>query len=335
MSVNKLRPLLPQLMRCPRNHGHAQFGPAFQSSARHTSSRRPGLMVESCGMSSMARPLPEMATVDIPSAGKTGDAHTIPANPGDDGAAKATVERKVAILWDLDNKRPTALPEDVAESIRSLANGWGKVIEYSAMANHHAFVGLPPAAMTIKRDWERLLAAEREGEYTPAVPCVCPLCGNKFATNVKLQKHYKQLHHRERRKKLAMLDAFKGKKKEKLVKKLEKRNKAHTEIMAPEREHKLFGSLVRAGVSVRVVTGAPQAADRALEYRFSQVKKNSGLTLIIISDDSDFCNMARKAKRHGAYVIVIGENPDGKLAELADEWLSWETLNNNAWIGPL
>ncbi|KAI1489217.1 hypothetical protein F5X96DRAFT_26808 [Biscogniauxia mediterranea] len=332
ISVDKLRPLLPQLMRRLHNHGHAKFRSTFQSSARHTSGRRLGLMINSCGMSSIARPLKEMTTADISSAGKTGESHLVLATSGDDEAEKVTTERKVAILWDLDNKQPLALPEDVAQSIRTLADGRGKIIEYSAMANVNAFVGLPPAAMTLKQDRARLLAAEKRGEYTPAEPCVCPLCGNKFATNVKLKKHYERLHERELRKRLVMSNHFKGKKKERLVKKLEKRHKAHTEIMAPEREHKVYRSLKRAGVLVRIVAKTSQAADNALRHRYTNLKKNSDLTLILISDDSDFYKMAQNAKKHGVHVIVIGENPNGKLAKIADEWISWENFNDNAWI---
>ncbi|KAI1500676.1 hypothetical protein F5X99DRAFT_232733 [Biscogniauxia marginata] len=331
MSADRLRPLLPQLVRYLRNHGHAK-------SARHTSGHRPGLMPEFRGMSSIARPLEEMTA---------GDSQAVPTTPAVKApavkapavkapavkapAAKATAERKVAILWDLDNKKPWALPEDTATSIRSLAVRRGTIVEYSAMANFHAFIGLPLAARELKKDWEKLLAAEERGEYKSAEPLRCPICGSKFATNIKLKKHYESIHERERRKKLTHLSTMKGKKIVKMVKKLEKRNRVHTLIKAPEREHKLYRSLKRAGVLVRIVAKAPQAADKALNSRFAYVKKSSALTLIIISDDSDFSKMAQNAKKkHGVHVIVINDLPGGKLAKVADEWLSWKALNDNA-----
>ncbi|KAI2466170.1 hypothetical protein F4781DRAFT_434636 [Annulohypoxylon bovei var. microspora] len=286
-------------------------------------------------MSSMAQSPGKVAATNVSSMEKAEDSHAEPTTPVDDGAVEATDKRTVAILWDLDNKQPIALPENLAITIRSLASRRGKIIEYSAMANFFANLRLPPAAIELRKQRKRLAVAEARGEYKPAEPYKCPVCGKKSATKVKLNKHYKQLHGRELRKNQNRLASLKGKKREKWLKKngsnLQKRIEAHADVFSPEAKHKVFKSLTRAGVLVRVVKKTPQAADTALLNRWGVVAKNSNLTLVLISDDSDFCKMAQMAKtRHGVYVIVVSERSEGKLARVADEWWSWETLNNDA-----
>ncbi|XDG08786.1 hypothetical protein ABKA04_008401 [Annulohypoxylon sp. FPYF3050] len=72
------------------------------------------------------------------------------------------------------------------------------------------------------------------------------------------------------------------------------------------------------------------AADTALKQRYAKFARESGLTLIIISDDRDFRTMARKAKKqYGTHVIVVGER-EGKLAGVADEWWSWDHVHSAA-----
>ncbi|KAI8964252.1 hypothetical protein F5Y11DRAFT_316453 [Daldinia sp. FL1419] len=254
------------------------------------------------------------------------------ATPREDEGIKTTDEKKVAILWDLDNKPPFAIPEDVAMSVRRFAMERGTIVEYSAMANFHAFKGLPPAARRLKEERLALMAAESRGEYIPAEPYRCPVCGRKCPTTKKLEKHYEELHARELSKRKNHLKVLKGKKREKWLKNrgddLHKRNEAHRSITAPETEHAVFRSLKRAGVLVRKVKETPQAADQALSDRWARVTKDSNLTLILISDDSDFCNMVRRAKsRYGVHVIVVNNSPHGKLAKDADERVSWETFN--------
>ncbi|KAI0012827.1 hypothetical protein F4779DRAFT_567022 [Xylariaceae sp. FL0662B] len=320
MSAHRLRTFPLLLARPLRNHTHTTFRP------------RPALKLQSCGISGTTPSLAELTTVHTPSTGNTPDSNIVPTIPADDGAAKARADRKVAILWDLDNKTPVALPEDLAMSIRHLAEKRGEIVEYSAMANYRAFVGLPAAARDLKKERESLRALEKHGNYKPAELYRCPVCGGKFQTDAKLQKHYEQLHERERSKKLARLRSLKGKKRRKWLtnngENLSLRNIAHETIKFPENKHKVFRSLKRAGVLVRIVTTASQAADNALRHRFGLVPKNSELTLIVISDDSDFFNMIMRAKsKYGVHAIVIGSHPHGKLARAADEWLSWRTLN--------
>ncbi|XDG04466.1 hypothetical protein ABKA04_004081 [Annulohypoxylon sp. FPYF3050] len=286
-------------------------------------------------MSSMVQSPSKVAATDVSSMGKAEDFHAEPTTLVDDGEVEATDDKKVAILWDLDNKKPIALPEDLAITIRSLASKRGKIIEYSAMANFFANVRLPPAALELREQRRMLMAAEERGEYKPAELYRCPVCGRKCATEAKLNKHYKQLHERELRKKQNKLASLKGKKREKWLNKqgpdLRKRKEAHTEIVAPESKHKVFRSLKRAGVLVRMVKKTSQAADAALMTQWGKVTKNSNLTLVLISDDSDFCKMVQRAKTtHGVHVIVVSERSEGKLAKVADEWWSWDILNNDA-----
>ncbi|KAI1099157.1 hypothetical protein F4804DRAFT_322659 [Jackrogersella minutella] len=334
MLVIRLRPLLPRLITHFPHHGHAKFRSAFQSSARHASRHRQGLMLGSRYMSTTAQSPGAMGTGDISSARETekpGDSQAVTTTPGDEEATVTTANRNVAILWDLDNKKPLALPEDVANEIRSLASERGKIIEYSAIANRHAFAGLPIAAQELQNERKRMLKAEQQGKYKPAEPCVCPMCGRKCDTHYKLKKHYKQLHENERRKKLIRLDMLKGKKKEKFRETLKKRNIVHAMIHTPERSHKVWTSLMRVGVDVQEVKKVAQAADRALMSRFSLLKKDSDLTLVVISDDSDFCAIVKKAKNEGVHVIVISDYENGKMAKAANEWFSWASINDRTW----
>ncbi|KAI5920001.1 hypothetical protein F4810DRAFT_713877 [Camillea tinctor] len=269
--------------------------------------------------------------------GKTGEtgSSAVATTQEADGAAKKPTEKKVAILWDLDNKTPIALPEDIAVLIRTLAAKRGKIVEYSAIANVNAFIGLPPAAKEIKESRKELLKAERQGLYKPKEPLRCPICNQKAETHLKLEKHYNMLHKRELHKKIVRLNMLKGKRRERYLKSnkksLEKRHRAHEMIVVPERRHKVFKSLKRAGVLVKIVKQKPQMADKALQQRFAYIKKDSELTLIVISDDSDFCKMVERAKRnYGIRVIIISEHATKRLARTGDEWWSWEALNARA-----
>ncbi|KAI1212058.1 uncharacterized protein F4807DRAFT_386809 [Annulohypoxylon truncatum] len=338
MLTSKLRPLLPRLIRHLRNHELAQFQSTYQSPARPALGHRAYLKLEGCTMSTIAQPPEETVGTDTSSVGKTEDSPAVPTASGGDSEAKATNDKTVAILWDLDNKQPYALPENVAAAIRALASERGKIIEFSAMANYHAFIRLSPAAKELRAERNRIAAAEERGEIKRTEPYRCPYCGNKFKTIKKMEKHYKMLHERERKKKLTRLNMLKGKKREKWLakngKNLMRRNEAHIEVKAPEKKHKLYRSLNRAGVRVRVVSKASQAADNELKGRFGLLQKHNNLTnltLIVISDDSDFCKMVKRARtKHGIHVIVISERPTLKLAKEANEWLSWDTLNENA-----
>ncbi|KAI1457493.1 hypothetical protein F4805DRAFT_171229 [Annulohypoxylon moriforme] len=335
MSASRLRPLLLRLTRHLHNHEYGKFQPACLSHARPTLGHRPCFRLVIRTTSSIAQSPEKAVATDISSVEKTEDSQTTPTTPGEDEAAEVTEKKRVVILWDLDNKQPIALPEHVALAIRSLAAKRGEIVEYSAMANFHTFMGLPPAAKELKRKRQELLSAERRGEYKPPEPYRCPMCGKRCATQKKLQRHYKLLHERERAKKLAKLSSLKGKKRKKWLAlrgaELKKRSDAHYAIKSPQSEHKVFRSLKRAGVLVRMVSRVSQAADVALHKRFAQVKKGSDLILILISDDYGFRNMVERArKKHGVYSIIIGESPDSRLAKVPDEWLSWNTINETA-----
>ncbi|KAI1095541.1 hypothetical protein F5B19DRAFT_439913, partial [Rostrohypoxylon terebratum] len=342
MSTNTLRLLSPRLLRPFSNHGRGKYLSGSGSGSGYKSLARPRpplgcpphLKLQAYKMSSMVQSPNKVEAANAPSTGKAEDSHAKPTTPVHDAAAKAADNRKVAILWDLDNKKPIALPEDLAIFIRSLASERGDIIEYSAMANYHANLRLPPAAQELLEERKRLKAAEERGEIDPPALYRCPVCAAKCPTEKKLKKHYKQLHERELRKKRNRVNSLKGKKRKKWYEKnganFRKRREAHVEIMAPQTKHKVFRGLKRAGVRVRIVKYAPQAADTALLNKWKSVRKNKELTLVLISDDSGFCDMARLAKSNGVHVIVISQQSEGKLAKVASEWWSWNKLNNDA-----
>ncbi|KAI2610614.1 uncharacterized protein GGS25DRAFT_518913 [Hypoxylon fragiforme] len=332
MPPDRLSPLLHQFVRYLRNHRHGKFQSQFQTHARHISGHRPGCQFQFRGISSTAQTIPEVTTTENISPEKNvGDICPASTTSGNDPSRKATAKKNVAILWDLDNKRPYILPETLANAIRSFGASRGKIVEYSAMANVVAFRGLPLAAIELKKERQAFMQDEAKGLYKPSEPYRCPVCGAKSPTMEKMNKHYDQLHARELKKKWTHIRTTKSsKKRTTLLKEIQKRRTAHMKIKFPENEHKVFQSLERAGVLVRVVKQTPQAADAMLKGRFGTViRENENVVSIIISDDSDFCDMVKSARRRGVYVIVIGDYPDSRLAQVANEWFSWRTLNMN------
>lgn len=117
--------------------------------------------------------------------------------------------KKVVILWDLDNKPPRGPPYEAA-----LAQKFSKVIDIAAYANRHTFIHLPHWAVEDRREQRRHDIRERKGIETPSEPYICSVCGWKCKTNMDLKKHFRQLHERERQKKLIRMKSLKGKKRQ-------------------------------------------------------------------------------------------------------------------------
>ncbi|CAK8569857.1 unnamed protein product [Lathyrus sativus] len=240
-------------------------------------------------------------------------------------------QNKVVVLWDLDNKPPRGPPYDAALSLKTLAERFGELTDISAYANRHAFVHLPQWVRNQRRERKSLDVLERKGIVNPSEPYICSVCGRKCKTNVDLKKHFKQLHQRERQKKLNRLSSLKGKKRQKYKERFvtgdQKYNDAVRGIVTPRVGYGLASELRRAGVFVKTVEDKPQAADWALKKQMMHSMSRGIDWLLLVSDDSDFSEMLRKAREGNLGTVVVGD-VDRALGRHADLWVPWNAVEN-------
>lgn len=233
---------------------------------------------------------------------------------------------KVVVLWDLDNKPPRGPPYPAAMALKQLAQSFGEIIEMSAYANRHAFIHLPHWVMEERRERKQLDILERKGIVTPSDLYICGVCGRKCRTNLELKKHFKQLHERERQKKLNRMRSLKGKKrqryKERFISGNHKYNEEAGRLVTPKVGYGLAGELRRAGVYVKTVEDKPQAADWALKRQIEHSMSRGVDWLFLISDDSDFSEILRRAREANLGTVVIGDR-DRALGSHADYWVPW------------
>ncbi|KAF5792223.1 putative transcription factor C2H2 family [Helianthus annuus] len=239
--------------------------------------------------------------------------------------------KKVVILWDLDNKPPRGPPYDAALSLINIATHFGEVVDVSAYANRHAFVHLPHWVRDQRRDQRRQDFLERKGAVTPPEPYICSVCGRKCKTNLDLKKHFKQLHLREREKKMNRMKSLKGKKrqrfKERFISSDHKYMEAARTLITPRVGYGLAAELRRAGVFVKTVEDKPQAADWALKRQMQHSMSRGIDWLVLVSDDSDFVEMLKRARGSNLGTVVVGDW-DRALGRQADLWVPWNRVEN-------
>ncbi|KAL1198309.1 hypothetical protein V5N11_026840 [Cardamine amara subsp. amara] len=240
-------------------------------------------------------------------------------------------EKKVVVLWDLDNKPPRGPPYEAATALRRVAEKLGRVVEISAYANRHAFIHLPHWVVEERRERRNLDFMERKGEVTPIDPYICGVCGRKCKTNLDLKKHFKQLHERERQKKVNRMRSLKGKKrqkfKERYVSGNEKYNEEARKLLTPKVGYGLEAELRRAGVHVKTVEDKPQAADWAVKRQIQHSMTRGIDWLVLVSDDKDFADMLRKAREADLGTVVVSDR-DRALGRHADLWVPWIGVEN-------
>lgn len=67
-------------------------------------------------------------------------------------------------------------------------------------------------------------------DVQPSEPYVCGYCGRKCKTNEKLKKHFRELHERERNKRMNRLNSLKGGKRDKLRANLSEKEVRYVEL---------------------------------------------------------------------------------------------------------
>ncbi|OEL28385.1 hypothetical protein BAE44_0010596 [Dichanthelium oligosanthes] len=237
----------------------------------------------------------------------------------------------VVVLWDLDNKPPRGPPFPAATSLIAAASLLGRVVSISAFANRHAFSHLPSWVAAERRDRRALDRAERAGTAAPSVPYSCAVCGRRFPTRPDLTRHFRQLHERERNKKLSRLHSLKGKKRQKYRERFisgnTKYEDAARELLTPKVGYRLASELRRAGVQVRTVPDKPQAADHALKRQVKHSVACGVDWMVLVSDDSDFTDTVRNARAADLRTVVVGDGCRA-LGKVADIWLPWDRVEN-------
>ncbi|CAN6214948.1 unnamed protein product [Urochloa humidicola] len=249
---------------------------------------------------------------------------------GQDGVWTAR-SPKVVVLWDLDNKPPRGAPFPAATSLIAAASLLGRVVSISAFANRHAFSHLPAWVAAERRDRRALDRAERAGIAAPSVPYSCGVCGRRFPTRPDLTRHFRQLHERERNKKLSRLRSLKGKKRQKFRERFISGNTKYEdtarELLTPKVGYGLASELRRAGVHVRTVPDKPQAADHALKRQVKHSLACGVDWMVLVSDDSDFTDTVRNARAADLRTVVVGDGCRA-LGKVADIWLPWDRVEN-------
>lgn len=241
--------------------------------------------------------------------------------------------RKVAVFWDLDNKPPRNVPPyDAAVRLIEMAAGFGEVVDVAAYANRYAFAYLPLWVKEQRKERRQLDRLERAGIIKPSEPYVCGYCGRKCKTNEKLKKHFRDLHERERNKRMNRMNSLKGNKRLKyrasLSEKEERYRAAAKEVLVPQVGYGLAGELRRAGVYVRMVSDKSQAADEALKSHMNRSIRQGVDCICLVSDDSDFANILKLAQSKHLHTVVVGDS--SSLSRFADEKFSWRDVASGA-----
>ncbi|KAG0581799.1 hypothetical protein KC19_3G010300 [Ceratodon purpureus] len=255
--------------------------------------------------------------------GESGSLVEVGDGVNDDGS------RKVAVFWDLDNKPPKNVPPyDAAVRLIEMAAGFGEVVDVAAYANRYAFAYLPLWVKEQRRERRQLDRLERAGIIKPSEPYVCGYCGRKCKTNEKLKKHFRDLHERERNKRMNRLNSLKGNKRDKfrasLSDKEERYKSAAREVLVPKVGYGLASELRRAGVYVRMVSDKSQAADEALKLHMNRSIRKGIDCICLVSDDSDFANILKLAQSKDLHTVVVGDT--SSLTRFADDKFSWREV---------
>lgn len=106
-----------------------------------------------------------------------------------------------------------------------------------------------------------------------------------------------------------------------------KYDEAARSIVTPKVGYGLASELRRAGVFVKTVEDKPQAADWALKRQMQHSMSRGIDWLFLVSDDSDFLDMLRRAREANLGTVVIGDW-DRALGTQADVWVSWLGVEN-------
>jgi hypothetical protein len=226
---------------------------------------------------------------------------------------KHVPNKKVIILWDLDNKPPRGPPYDAALSLKTLAERFGDVVSISAYTKRHSFFNLP--------QWNT-----NQNPNPNSIPC--RVCGHECKSIFDLKIHFKRVHLYQRKKLREKLKSIKlSRSKVWFVRRIHTYNEAAGNVVAPRVGFGLGSELRRAGVFVKVVKVGEKgnAADLWLEREMMSGEVG---WLVLVSDDREFADMLRKVREVNLKTVVVGDYWDRDLGKNADLWLPWNVVEN-------
>ncbi|XP_050901762.1 uncharacterized protein LOC127108343 [Lathyrus oleraceus] len=226
---------------------------------------------------------------------------------------KHVPNKKVIILWDLDNKPPRGPPYDAALSLKTLAERFGDVVSISAYTKRHSFFNLP--------QWNT-----NQNPSPNSIPC--RVCGHECKSIFDLKIHFKRVHLYQRKKLREKLKSIKlSRSKVWFVRRIHTYNEAAGNVVAPRVGFGLGSELRRAGVFVKVVKVGEKgnAADLWLEREMMSGEVG---WLVLVSDDREFAEMLRKVREVNLKTVVVGDYWDRDLGKNADLWLPWNVVEN-------
>ncbi|GAU27299.1 hypothetical protein TSUD_05250 [Trifolium subterraneum] len=227
---------------------------------------------------------------------------------------KQVTNKKVLILWDLDNKPPRGPPYNAALSLKTLAESFGDVVSISAYTIRHSFFNLP--------QWHR------DKNPNPNT-LLCRVCGHQCRSIYDLNVHFEKVHLYQHHKWLKRLSKVKfSRHKVGFIRKRHIHNEAARTIAPPRVGFGLAKELRRAGVFVKIVEVGDKvnAADSSLKR---EIMSGGVDWLILVSDDSEYSEMLREVREMKlGNVVVVGDYWDRYLGRNADLWLPWNVVEN-------
>ncbi|CAK8568429.1 unnamed protein product [Lathyrus sativus] len=226
---------------------------------------------------------------------------------------KHVPNKKVIILWDLDNKPPRGPPHDAALSLKTLAERFGDVVSISAHTKRHSFFNLPK--------WN-------PNQNPNPNSILCRVCGHECKSISDLEIHFRRVHLNRRRKLREKLRSVKlSRSRVGVVRRIHPYNEAAGNVVVPRVGFGMASELRRAGVFVKVVKVGEKvnAADLWLEREMMNGEIG---WLVLVSDDREFAEMLRKVREVNLKTVVVGDYWDRDLGKNADLWLPWIVVEN-------
>jgi len=221
--------------------------------------------------------------------------------------------KKVIILWDLDNKPPHGPPYNAALSLKTFAERFGDVVSISAYTKRHSFFNLPLWNPNPNPNPNSFL---------------CRVCGCECRSLTDVNIHFKRVHEYQKRKTLNRLKSIKLKRsKVNFIRRVHRYNEAKSNNAPLKVGFGMASELRRGGVFVKIVTvhGKVKAADSSLKREMMSGGVDS---LVLVSDDSVFSKMLRKIREVKVETVVVGDYWGRDLGRNADLWLPWVLVEN-------
>ncbi|XP_062074107.1 uncharacterized protein LOC133778254 [Humulus lupulus] len=241
-------------------------------------------------------------------------------------------QKNVSIFWDLNNKPPNPFkPYEAALKLKKTASSFGFVRHTVAFANRHAFSYVPAAIREQRKDRKKLTQLENKGLVKLPEPHICRVCGRNFYNHEKFVNHFKQIHERENTKRLNQIESGRGSRRVKLVAKysmkMEKYKNSARDVLTPKVGYGLADELKRAGFLVRAVSDKSRVAGIEMrDHIVEMMDLRRAECVVLVSDDSEFCNVVQEAKMRCFKTVVVGNVNDGVLKRMADSSFSWKEI---------